>query len=169
MTQKQIDKELERQVVLFEDKCRSGLVLDGNVRFAHYEARWMEINENNLAPSTFIRYQSLLERINAAIGHIKLSDLQSHHLQEFYKNLTENGINKNTGKTLFEKTIQHHHRLIGVMLGESYKRCYVLRNVSTLVTPPKVKQKEVAYLDEEDAVRLCDALSNAPIKWKHIP
>lgn len=165
-TFKQIKKELERQEVLFEDQCRSGLFIDGNIRFADYAASWMEINENNLAPSTFIRYKVLLNRINAAIGHIKLNDIQSHHLQEFYKNLAENGINKRSGKTLSEKTIVHHHRLIGVILKEAYKQGYVLRNVASLATPPKAKQKEIAYLDEQDAVRLCNALSAAPVKWR---
>ena len=166
MTKKQLEKELERQAVLFEDKCRSGLVLDGNIRFAEYAARWMELNEKSLAPLTFIRYGELLARTNIAIGHIKLGDLQAHHLQEFYSNLGEAGINKRTGGTLSAKTISHHHGLIGAILGEAYKQSYITRNVATLVTPPKVKQKEVAYLDENDAVRLCDALNAAPIKWK---
>ena len=35
-----------------------------------------------------------------------------------------------------------------------------------LVTPPKVKQKDVAYLDEQGAVELCRALMAAPVKWR---
>ena len=166
MTEKQIQKELERQSILFEERCRSGLFTDGNIRFADFARQWLTINENNLAPATFIRYQSLLARINAAIGHIKLCKLQSQHLQEFYKNLAENGINKRNGKTLSTKTIVHHHRVIGVIMKEAYKQGYVLRNVATLATPPKVKQKEIAYLDEQDAIKLYNALSDAPIKWR---
>ena len=166
MTKKQIEKELERQGFLFEEKCKSGMAIDGNVKFAHYADSWMSINENNLSPTTYNRYVSLLDRINQAIGYIKLAELRAHHLQEFYKNLAENGINKRTGKTLSEKTILHHHRLISVILGEAYKQGYILRDVSTLATPPKVKQKEVAYLDEADAAKLYHALLQAPIKWK---
>jgi len=166
MTERQIEKELERQSFLFEELCRSGLVADGNMRFADYAAQWLTINEDALSPTTFIRYQSLLGRINTAVGHIKIGDIQAHHLQAFYKNLSEKGINKRDGGTLSAKTILHHHRLISVILGEAYKQGYVIRDVSTLVTPPKVKQKEVAYLDEHDAAKLYDALSAAPIKWK---
>ena len=166
MTPKQIEKELERQAILFEDKCKSGLIIDGNIKFAQYAESWLSINENNLSPTTYRRYLALLERINTAIGHIKLGELRAHHLQELYKNLAEHGINKRTGKTLSNKTIQHHHRLISVILGEAYKQGFVLRDVSTLATPPKVKQKEVAYLDEGDVSKLIRALAQAPIKWK---
>ncbi|MCL2387851.1 MAG: site-specific integrase [Defluviitaleaceae bacterium] len=166
MTQKQIDKELERQKFLFEEKCKGGLVVDGNIKFAVYAEKWLSLGEEHLAPKTYLRYQSLLSRINAAMGHIKLCDMRPHHLQEFYKNLAETGINKRTGKGLSGKTILHHHRLISVILGDAYKQEYILRDISTLVTPPKATQKEVSYLDEQDAQKLCNALLNVPPKWK---
>ncbi|NLB81532.1 MAG: tyrosine-type recombinase/integrase [Clostridiaceae bacterium] len=234
MTKKQIEKEVNRQATLFEEKCKNGFVLDGSTRFADYALKWLEINEGNLAPKTYIRYNSLLDRINPAIGHIKLENLQAHHLQEFYNNLAEDGIinlkpkaagknlgeylkkNKitkadissktkiatstikaacdgknillekaeaiakalgvnfsdvftvcnNNGAGLSEKSILHHHRLISVILGSAYKQGYVFRNVSTLATPPKVKQKDVDFLDEKEALSLCEALRGAPIKWK---
>jgi integrase len=53
-----------------------------------------------------------------------------------------------------------------VILGEAYKQDYTLRDVSTLATPPKAKQKEVAYLDESDALKFCNALLSAPVKWR---
>lgn len=36
MTARQIKKELDRQAVLFEEKCRNGQVLDGNIKFADF-------------------------------------------------------------------------------------------------------------------------------------
>lgn len=91
MTAKQIEKELNRQATLFEEKIRQGLVsLDGTTRFEDYAAKWLETAE--LAPSTRNRYEALLVRINAAIGHIKLEKLQGHHLEEFYQNLRESGV-----------------------------------------------------------------------------
>lgn len=43
--------------------------------------------------------KELLERINQAIGHIKLVDLRPQHLNSFYKNLTEPGVRLGTGRT----------------------------------------------------------------------
>ncbi len=42
--------------------------------------------------------KELLERINQAIGHIKLVDLRAQHLNSFYKNLTEPGVRLGTDR-----------------------------------------------------------------------
>ena len=42
MTKKQIEKELDRQTVLFEERCRTGQYLDGSIRFADFVDKWMK-------------------------------------------------------------------------------------------------------------------------------
>jgi len=95
LTEKQIEKEHDRQAVLFEEKVRTGQYVDGNIRFSEYAEMWMESAQ--LAPVTRTVYNDLLTRINHAIGNIKLDKLQSHHLEAFYRNLKENGV-KNSGR-----------------------------------------------------------------------
>lgn len=92
MTAKQIEKELQRQIVMFEESVKKGFCFDSNTRFAEYAENWLENNKPVLAPKTYERYKALLKNINATIGEIKLVKLQSHHLQDFYNNLRENGI-----------------------------------------------------------------------------
>ncbi len=95
MTPKQIEKELDRQAVLFEEKVKTGQYMDGNVKFSEYAQTWLE--NAQLAPTTRALYVDLLRRINAAIGHIRLDRLQAHHLETFYKNLRENGVKERGG------------------------------------------------------------------------
>lgn len=91
MSDRAIQKELNRQATLFEERARQGLAaLDGSIRFEDYAERWMKAAQ--LAPSTRTRYVDLLKRINQAIGHIRLDRLQAHHLEEFYQNLQEAGV-----------------------------------------------------------------------------
>lgn len=93
MTARQIKKELDRQTVLFEEKCRSGQVLDGNVTLADFIERWFQdYAEQQLRSTTIAGYRKLLKRTLPAIGHIRLSKLQPHHLMKFYANLAEPGI-----------------------------------------------------------------------------
>lgn len=93
MTPKQIQKELERQKFLFEEQCRSGQYLDGNIKFSEFVDIWMkDYAEKQLKIKTITEYKGLLKRINAAIGHIRLDKLQPHHLMEFYNNLREENI-----------------------------------------------------------------------------
>lgn len=93
MTEKQIKKEVQRQAVLFEDKCKKGLYLDGNITFAEFAEKWFtDYAEKQLKAKTVRSYRIFSKRVNAAIGHIRLDKLQPHHLTEFYNNLKENGI-----------------------------------------------------------------------------
>ncbi|MDE6088698.1 MAG: tyrosine-type recombinase/integrase [Oscillospiraceae bacterium] len=93
MSQKQIEKELQKQAVKFEESVRGGTCFDSDTRFGEYSETWLENNRPPLlAPKTYERYKSLFRNINTAIGEIKLVKLQSHHLQEFYNNLREEGI-----------------------------------------------------------------------------
>ena len=48
MTKRQLQKELDRQAVLFEEKCRNGQVLDGNIKFADMIRRVHVDSELNL-------------------------------------------------------------------------------------------------------------------------
>ena len=97
MTKRQIEKELERQKVLFEEKCMTGQFLDGNITFADFAERWFkDYAEKQLRSRTITRYKELMRRIIPAIGHIKVHKLQPHHLMEFYNNLSEEGIRLDT-------------------------------------------------------------------------
>lgn len=96
MTAKQIEKEVKRQAVIFEEKCKSGLALDDNIKFAEFAEIWFNDRKNDLRPKTYARYKTLLPRINEAIGHMKLSKIQPPHLIGFYQNLAEDGIRLDT-------------------------------------------------------------------------
>ena len=93
MTERQMKKELERQAVLFEEKIINGAAADANIRFADFAEKYMkEYAELYLKPKTVSTYRDNLKRINQAIGHIKLNELKTVHINSFYQNLQETGI-----------------------------------------------------------------------------
>lgn len=96
MTAKQIEKEVQRQAVLFEEQCNNGQVMNGNIKFADFATDWFKHKKNDLRPKTYARYLSMLPRINAAIGHMRLDRIQPTHLLTFYENLAEGGIRADT-------------------------------------------------------------------------
>ena len=96
MTAKQIEKELQRQTVLFEEQCEKGLVTDGNIKFKDFAADWFKHKKLELRPTTYARYESMLPRINSAIGHLRINKIQPIHLLQFYDNLIEGGIRLDT-------------------------------------------------------------------------
>lgn len=97
MTEKQLKKELDRQAVLFEEQCRSGQFMDGNITLSEFADKWFkEYAEKQLKAKTISGYNELMKRIIPALGHIRLARLQPHHLIEFYNNLAEGGIRVDT-------------------------------------------------------------------------
>ncbi len=107
MSEKAVQKELNLQATLFEEQVKQGLAaLDGKTRFADYAEQWMASAQ--LAPTTRARYEEFLERINPAIGHIRLEKLQAHHLEEFYKNLAEPGIKEKGCYAISPKKLEKH-------------------------------------------------------------
>lgn len=97
MTARQIEKELNRQATLFEERCKNQQVHGGNIKLADFAERWFEdYAEKQLKPTTVATYRTFLPRINAALGHIRLDQLQPQHLLSFYGNLDEEDVRLDT-------------------------------------------------------------------------
>ena len=92
MTPKQIEKEVNRQAVLFEEECQNGLASGGNTKLADFADQWMVYQKKQLRPKTYQRYEGMLKRIKAGLGHLRLDRIQPRHLLAFYDNLSEGGI-----------------------------------------------------------------------------
>ena len=97
MTAKQIEKEVNRQAVLFEEQVQNGTYLDGSIRFSEFAEQWFEsYAKEQLRAKTIEQYTALIERVNQCIGHIRLDRLQPQHLINFYKELAKDGIRHDT-------------------------------------------------------------------------
>ena len=96
MTKNQIKKELNRQAVLFEQKCKQGQCVDESIRFADLSEMWFtDYAENNLKKTTLVSYKKMLKVVLPAIGHISIGKLQPHNLNTFYNMLLEQKIGCN--------------------------------------------------------------------------
>lgn len=100
MTERQIERELARQAALFEERVRNGAAVDAGIRFSDFAEKFMtEYAELHLKPKTVHGYRRNLERINQAIGHIRLNKLRTAHINAFYRNLQEEGVREQTTAT----------------------------------------------------------------------
>lgn len=97
MTQKKVEKELQRQALLFEEAVSAGTMQDGTIRFQTFAEKWMkEYAEKQLKIKTVSCYRLILDRIYPGIGHIRLRDLKTGHLNSLYANLQEEGMRRDT-------------------------------------------------------------------------
>lgn len=177
MTPRQIEKELERQKVLFEEEVKTGICPDNKMRFAGFSKRWMEeYAKVNLTIKTYARYEIYLKRINQGIGHLKLKDITPLQLNAFYRSLEAEGVNQrkrydengnliNDGK-LAPKTILDHHRVISKILSTAVKWGLLEKNVAMRADPPKVPHREISYLNENEVRQMLTLLNNEPIQYR---
>ena len=177
MTPKQIQKELERQKILFEEQVKYGVCPDSRIRFCDFSEKWLEdYAKNNLSVKAYARYNDYLKRINNGIGHLKLKDITPVQLNAFYRSLEADGLSQhkrydadgnliNNGR-LAPKTILEHHRVISKILATAVKWEYIEKNPAERADPPKVPYREMKYLDEEQTRTMLMLLENEPIQYR---
>ncbi len=163
-----IQKELNRIATLFEDECKNGVVIDNRQTFSQYAKYVIDLKDKveKKKHRTIKRYNELLERINLAIGHIKLSDLKPQHLNQFYEQLSQKGMNLRNGGYLSSKTILEYHRLIHTILAQADKEMLVTYNAADKATPPALEKKQAAFLDDEQVRYILEWVTNEPLKWQ---
>lgn len=99
MTERQAEKAAQRAAFQFEEKLKAGFVADDRQTFEQYAQYVLDLKRQaGCKYRTLERYGELLERINPAIGHLKLSDIRPQHLNAFYKNLSEPGVSDRGAK-----------------------------------------------------------------------
>lgn len=69
-------------------------------------------------------------------------------------------------KSLSDRTILHHHRLISSLLTCAVQWQLILNNPADRVKPPKVERKQAKYYDETDTLKLLESLEIAPLKYR---
>lgn len=97
MTPKQVEKELKRQEVLFEESCKARQITGGSLKLADFADLWFrDYAEKQLKPRTVANYRFLLRRVNDGLGHIRLDRLQPRQILSFYSNLAEDDVRLDT-------------------------------------------------------------------------
>lgn len=94
-SEKTIKKALEKAMGAFEAECKAGQVSIDNSTLSEYCRRYIELKKSNKKKSVAF-YESLLPRIDAEIGFIRLDKLRAKHLDDFYLKLQQEGVRKDT-------------------------------------------------------------------------
>lgn len=166
-TEKSARKKAEAFAATFEKECREGTASDSRQRFEEYCEYVLNLKEQRGDKhSTIIDYRDMTKRIYPEIGHIKLKDLQAHHLNALYAHLLQDGVNKHTGGKLSNKTVLRYHRLISIVCAQAVKEGIIPFSPAARAEPPKAEKKEVNYMQQSDLAAILNALEQEPIKWK---
>ncbi len=158
MTPKQIEKELNRQAVMFEEACLKGQVT-APVKFQDYAEEWFkQYAELKLKALTIQNYHWLEKRVYQEFGHIRMDKITPRHVQKFITDLTEAERNDRNGGKLSAKTIKLHLSFISTVFDNAVKMQIVSSNPCKNVTLPKMVQKERDIYTLEETQELINLL-----------
>lgn len=91
MTPKQIEKEVNRQAVLFEEECKNGYQSKA-IKLEAFAEEWFdEYAKPNLRNTTYERLLQLRKRIYDAIGHLRMDKITPRQIQFFVNSLSKEG------------------------------------------------------------------------------
>lgn len=166
MTPKQIEKELKRQSVLFEEACMKGFQSKA-VKFETFCEEWFEdYAKANLRNTTYERLLQLRGRIYPVIGHMRMDKITPRQIQTFVNSLSKEGANERTGKPLAPKTIRHNLSLISDVFSYAVKMGVVSENPCSKVTIPKGEVKEKQIYTPAEVEKFLTLLNDEPLKYR---
>lgn len=166
MSERQIEKELNRQAVIFEEECKSRSA-GGMVKFEIFAEEWFsEYAKSNLRNTTFnfLYHQRL--RVYRAIGDTSMEKITVRQLQEFINSLSKDGANEVNGKPLSPKTVRHVLSLVSDIFAYAVRMGIVRENPCVRVVLPKLVRKEKKIYTVEETVRLMELLRKEPVKYR---
>lgn len=166
LTERQIQKELNKAAVMFENACMHGFRSTA-IKFEGLAEEWFEeYAALNLRASTFEEMRKLTKRVYPALGHLRIDKITARQIQAFLNSLAKDGANMLTGKPLSPKTIHHHLELISDVFSYAVKMELVSDNPCSKVTIPKGEVKEKQIYSQEEMALLLTKMENEPLKYR---
>ena len=171
MTAKQIEKEVQRQAVLFEEQCNNGTVgTDGRMKLADFVPIYLENAKHRLSPVVYEKYCHMLDIcIIPMLGHLKLKDIKPIHIQRFVNALEERTthFDGKEGK-LTPSTVRRYYTMVQSVLHSAYKLQLIGVNPadSDRITLPKVEEQTTDIFTQEELGVMLDKLEAEPLQFK---
>ncbi len=166
MSEKKIQKELEKELLRFQEECES-CTMSGDIKFSVFAEQWFsEYAAKKLKASSIQRMRKYTERVNQAIGHLRMDKITPRHIQQFLNNLSEPGINQTTGGGLAPKTIKEYRSFISSVFQYAIRMGMVRDNPCRNTVLPEPKGKEIHCYTLEETQLFLEALEAAPVMWR---
>ena len=188
MTPKQIEKELTRQQVLFEEQAKQDYkiqleretdkelqekyeieYMQQHTTFRMLAEEWLELitTSKEYKPTTIVTYSGCKDRVYMAFGDCLVTSITYRKVQAFIASLSQDGVNQKTGGGLGIKSQKKHVTFVSdVMLYA--KRCGIIEhNPCRDIVFTKTEQAEQKVYSLDEVIEVLFAVNEkAPINYK---
>ena len=171
MTERQIQKELNKVVVHFEEDIKKGISKrDNKMKLQELCDIYLEIQQKTLSPNTWNSYQKVIKNyIIPALGHLKLVDITPLHIQKFVNALLEQqSIYHTKSKYLSPATVKSYYTKLQSVFKFACKKGMLDFNPTSSdhIDIPKVPPAHTDILDEKGIAVLLEHLEEKPFDRK---
>lgn len=171
MTEKQIEKEVQRQAVLFEDLCKKGEVAtDGRLKLADFIPMYMKTAKQTLSPVVYEKYTHVLNFcIIPMLGHMKLKDIRPVHIQHFVDDLVARDTwFDGQPKKLSNATVRRYYTMVCSLMHAAYKLGLIGKNPADRdrITLPKEDEAVTEIFTDREIDEMVEALESEPLMYQ---
>ena len=167
MTERQIQKELNKVVVHFEENVKKGISKrDTKMKLQELCDIYLDMQQKTLSPNSLNNYKQVIRNyIVPTLGHLKLVDITPLHIQKFVNVLSEQQSSYHTKlKHLSPATIKVYYAILQSIFKFAYKKGILDFNPtsSNYIDIPKVPPAHTDILDEKGIMALLEHLEEKP-------
>jgi len=137
--------ECQQWIRNMHDQIDKGLTMKATrMTVADFMEHYIMMARTSLRPKVAIQYAGIVNNhILPEIGDIRLVDLRSEHVDQMYKNRLDAGFSN--------RTVRLIHSVLHRALTKALEMGYLIRNPADGATPPRLVEKEMVVLTEEQA------------------
>ena len=144
---KEADKLLTEEL----HKLDSGIfITPGKETAGEYITRWLESMHGQLSPHTIEGYETIIRRVNPAIGNIPLRKLRATDIQGYLSGLLQDGGRLHGRGGLSPLTVIHHARFLHRALRDAVARGLIGVNPTDSVNVPRAKSTDMNIMSENE-------------------
>ena len=154
-TKTDAEKEL-RRILAAQDQ---GVVVDpSRIKVGEYLAGWLEDKApQTVGAKTLERYEGLVRnQITPHLGNLRLQALRPADVERWLQILIKEGL-------LSSRSIRHAHGVLRIALEHASRMEMIPRNVAKIIQPPKLEEKEMVILKEDQIDECLTGLADLSI------
>lgn len=177
MTDRQIQKELQRQAHEFEKQCENGEAATSNIKLGDFCTQYLETAKTFLSPSTLVIYQrNIRDFIKPALGHLKVKDIRPAHVQQYIQQLAElpkhpkgsEMAEGNTEERLAASTIKRYLAVLQSVMRLAVKQGIIPDSPAEAkkLALPKAVQPKIEIFTKQEVSKMLSCLESEPLQYQ---
>ncbi|UOQ95146.1 site-specific integrase [Halobacillus shinanisalinarum] len=168
-TKRKLENYLQKELVSFQMEVESSEYIAPEKRSFHEFARdWKEKYANKtLALRTRQNYEEKLKNyIIPYFGHKRISDIKPIHVVNFMDETSKPGAAKYAKKGLSDSSMYEIDKTLRVIFNKAVEWQVIKVSPMKDLSRPKIRKKEMNYLEPEEVGKLFYALESEPPAWR---